>query len=97
MEQQQDLFNKTPNESKWKTKQARVTPDEDQDITLTCKWVGLPFSVIVRIFFRILLRRRQEMSQIKDDPVKMIGQASEEFLTYIPIYTKQRQIAPRLF
>lgn len=98
-ELQLDLFsqNKTPNESKWKTKQMRVSPEEDNDIYLTCKWINLPYSVINRIMWRILTRRRLEMPQVKGEPVKMVDGVTEEFVAYLPVYTKQRQIAPRAF
>lgn len=98
-ELQFDLFSqqKELNESKWKTKQMRVSPEEDEEITKTAKWIGLPYSVTNRIIWRILSRRRIEMPQIKSNPIKEIDQASEEFFTMLPVYSKQRQIAPRLF
>jgi len=98
-ELQTDLFSQTqtPEECKWKTKQMRVSPEEDSEIALTTRWINLPYSVICRIIWRILSRRRVEMPQIKDSPVKMIDQAVDEFLTYLPQYVRQRQIAPRSF
>lgn len=97
-ELQADLFSQDiSQESKWKTKQMRVSPEEDKEIALTAKWINLPYSVINRIIWRILSRRRVEMPQVKDSPVKMVDQATEEFIAYLPIYTKQRQISPRSF
>lgn len=98
-ELQLELFSqdKTPREAKDKPKQFRVSPEEDREIVLTCRWINLSYSVISRIMWRILSRRRQEMPQIKDDPVKMIDKAADEFFTYLPIYIKQKQIAPRIF
>ncbi len=39
-------------DGKWVTLQARVTPDEKDDIKRCCLWLGLNYSVITRIIWK---------------------------------------------
>jgi hypothetical protein len=97
-ELQTDLFSQDlTKETKWKTKQIRVSPEEWEEINKTAQWIGLSYSVINRIIWRILSRRRLEMPQVKDSPVRMIDQSGEEFFTYLPVYKQQQQVSPRSF
>jgi len=84
-------------EAKYLALQARVTPDEKQEIFLYCKSVGLTYSVITRIIWRKLISNWRSMPQIRQEPIREIDTALNEVETYLPVIIRQKKIAPKLF
>jgi hypothetical protein len=99
--EQQGIFDlhlpTTANEAKWAMLQARTTPEEKQEIQICCKWLGLNYSVVTRIVWRILIQRMREMPQVKGEITSEISGAVDQFEVHLPIFKRQKQIAPKMF
>ena len=83
---------------KWDILQARVSPEEKDEIYKHCRHTfKLPYSVVTRLIWRKMLSDYRTMPKDDHPEDVMVGiqRAVDDTVSYIPVIVRQRQRNPR--